>query len=72
MAVSYNLTYDGLKSLAADPDSALEQLIDLEMRLQTQQEGYEKLEDEFEAFRDYVDSVDDSIIAAFAAQRKMT
>lgn len=71
MAVNYKLA-DDLKSLAEDADAAIEQLIDLEMRLQTQQEGYEKLEDEFEAFRGYVDSVDDSIIAAFVAQRKMT
>lgn len=64
MAVNYKL--------AEDADAAIERLIDLEMRLQNQQEEYEKLEDEFEAFRDYVDNVDDSIIAAFAAQRKMT
>ena len=44
----------------------------MESLVQQQNEEYEKLEDEFEAFKDYVDSMDDRILTAWKAQEKLT
>ena len=71
MAINYKLA-DDLQHLAYEAEGVIGYLNDLEMRLQTQQEEYEKLEEQFEAFKDYVDSVDDRILTAWRTQEKIT
>lgn len=71
MGVNYRLA-DDLKHLAEEADGVIERLSELESLVQQQHEEYEKLEEEFELFKDYVDSVDGRILTAWKAQEKLT